>query len=177
MKAPPALDSIGSLIAGRYRVLQLLGRGGMAVVYKACDERTGKELAIKRVTARDALRHRKQASLLEREYHTLVQLAHPRVIEVYDYGVDDHGPYYTMELLDAGGLEDTGRMPWREVCAVLHDVGSSLAIVHSRGLIHRDVTLRNVRYAADGHVKLLDFGAMMSMGVAKDTVGTPQLWA
>jgi hypothetical protein len=168
---------IGSLIAGRYRVLHLLGRGGMAVVYKACDERSGKEVAIKRVTARDALRHRKQASLLEREYHTLVQLAHPRVIEVYDYGVDDRGPYYTMELLDGGGLEDVGRVPWREVCAVLHDVGSSLAIVHSRGLIHRDVTLRNVRYAADGHVKLLDFGAMMSMGVAKDTVGTPPFMA
>jgi tRNA A-37 threonylcarbamoyl transferase component Bud32/tetratricopeptide (TPR) repeat protein len=177
MKASPPHDSIGSLIAGRYRVLQLLGRGGMAVVYKACDERSGKEVAIKRVTARDALRHRKQASLLEREYHTLVQLAHPRVIEVYDYGVDDRGPYYTMELLDGGGLEDVGRMPWREVCAVLHDVGSSLAIVHSRGLIHRDVTLRNVRYAADGHVKLLDFGAMMSMGVAKDTVGTPPFMA
>ena len=177
MKASPPLDAIGSVIAGRYRVQQLLGRGGMAAVFKVKDERSGKELAIKRAVARDAARHRKQASLLEREYHTLVQLAHPRIIEVYDYGVDARGPFYTMELLEGSGLEDVGRMPWREVCAVLHDVGSSLAIVHSRGLVHRDVTLRNVRYAADGHVKLLDFGAMMSMGVAKDTVGTPPFMA
>ena len=53
MKASPPLDAIGSVIAGRYRVLQLLGRGGMAAVYKAKDERSGKELAIKRVAARD----------------------------------------------------------------------------------------------------------------------------
>jgi len=177
MKASPLHDVIGSVIAGRYRVLQLLGRGGMAAVYKVTDERTGQELALKRAIGRDAAKHRKQATLLEREYHTLAQLAHPRIIAVYDYGVDPHGPYYTMELLEGQGLEDVERMPWREVCSVLHDVGSSLAILHSRGLVHRDVTARNVRYAAGGHVKLLDFGAMISMGVVKDTVGTPPFMA
>lgn len=172
-----SVDSIGSLIAGRYRVLALLGRGGMASVYKATDERTGKQLAIKRSSARDPSKLQRLGVLLEREYHTLAQLAHPCIIEVYDYGVDARGPYYTMELLQGRGLEGVERLPWREVCAVLRDVGSSLAILHSRGLVHRDVTLRNVHYAADGHVKLLDFGAMMSMGVAKDTVGTPPFMA
>ena len=72
--------------------------------------------------------------LLEREYHTLAQLAHPRIIEVYDYGVDERGPYYTMELLDGADLERARPLPWREACALLRDVASSLAILHSRGL-------------------------------------------
>jgi len=177
MKPALPLDALGSLIAGRYRVSQLLGRGGMAAVYKVTDERTNQQLALKRAVARDANKQRKQAALLEREYHTLAQLAHPRIIEVHDYGVDPRGPYYTMELLEGRALEAVERMPWQEVCSVMHDVGSSLAILHSRGLVHRDVTPRNVHYAADGHVKLLDFGAMMSMGVAKDMVGTPPFMA
>jgi len=115
--------------------------------------------------------------LLEREYHTLAQLAHPRIIEVYDYGLDASGPYYTMELLEGRELSEAGRMPWREVCSLLIDVGSSLAILHSRGMIHRDVSARNVRYGADGRVKLIDFGAMTSMGLAKDVVGTPPFMA
>lgn len=177
MNSTGSHEDVGALIAGRYRVLQLLGRGGMAVVYRVVDERTGKELAIKRGAARDPHKLKRYAALLEREYYTLTQLAHPRIIEVYDYGLDAVGPYYTMELLDGKDLEDVERLPWRETCEVLCDVGSSLAMLHSRGFVHRDVTLRNIHFARDGHVKLIDFGAMSSMGVARDTVGTPAFLA
>ena len=168
-----ALEQIGSSIADRYRVEAKLGHGGMAAVYHVRDERTGAQLALKRGFARDPRKLQRNAALLEREYHTLAHLAHPRIIEVYDYGVDERGPYYTMELLDGTDLEGAGRLPWEKACAVLCDVASSLAILHSRGLVHRDVSLRNVRYTARGHAKLIDFGGMTSIGVAHDVVGTP----
>jgi len=162
-----------ALVAGRYRVEEVLGQGGMGAVYRVIDVRTERALALKRGTGRDARKANKRKALLEREYHILAQLAHPRIIEVYDYGVDEQGPYYTMELLDGSDLDRRGRLPWREACTLLCDVASSLAILHSRGLLHRDVSSRNVRCTADGRAKLLDFGAMTSMGSAKDVVGTP----
>ena len=167
------LEGIGSTVAGRYQIEEMLGRGGMAAVYRVRDLRTGNAIALKRGYARDPLRAQSRRAVLEREYHTLAQLAHPRIIEVFDYGVDERGPYYTMELLGGGDLSGRGAWPWKEVCALLRDVASSLAILHSRGLIHRDVSARNVRSAATGHAKLIDFGAMIAMGVAKDVVGTP----
>ena len=161
------------LVAGRYRVEAVLGQGGMGAVFRVRDLRTDRGLALKRGVGRDARKAGKRKALLEREYHILAQLAHPRIIEVYDYGVDDEGPYYTMELLDGSDLDRRGRLPWRDACALLRDVASSLAILHSRGLLHRDVSSRNVRCTADGRAKLLDFGAMTAMGSAKDVVGTP----
>ena len=161
------------LVAGRYRVEEVLGQGGMGAVFRVHDLRTDRGLALKRGVGRDARKASKRKALLEREYHILAQLAHPRIIEVYDYGVDELGPYYTMELLDGSDLDRRGRLPWREACALLCDVASSLAILHSRGLLHRDVSSRNVRCTADGRAKLLDFGAMTAMGSAKDVVGTP----
>ena len=177
MKEGRDLDPVGALIANRYRVEQTLGRGGMAVVYRVLDQRTGKQLALKRCMARDPRKRMRYEALLEREYHTLAQLAHPRIIAVHDYGVDRSGPYYTMELLDSSDLERDERMHWRRVCALMYDVASSLAILHSRGLLHRDVSSRNVRFSSDGHAKLIDFGAMMSIGVATDTAGTPPFMA
>jgi serine/threonine-protein kinase len=159
-------EETGRCIAGRFWVEEVLGRGGMGAVYRVQDGRSGKKLALKRGYARDPRKADKRKALLEREYHTLAQLAHPSIIEVYDYGVDESGPYYTMELLDGADLDKRGRLPWRQVCALLCDVASSLAILHSRGLLHRDVSSRNVRVTADGRAKLIDFGAMTSMGVA-----------
>ena len=157
----------------RYTVEATLGRGGMGTVYRVRDQRHGHSVALKRVTAKDEVGAAKRRSQLEREYHTLQQLRHPRIIEVYDYGIDEIGAFYTMELLDGADLDAGGKLPWRQACALLFDVSSSLAIVHSRGLVHRDVSARNVRRTADGRAKLLDFGAMMCMGVAKEIVGTP----
>jgi tetratricopeptide (TPR) repeat protein len=158
-------------------VLELLGRGGMGAVYRVCDERTGKELALKRLLTSDS-GDDLIARLFEREFHTLSELAHPRIIEVYDYGMDASGAFYTMELLGGQDLRAVGKIAWREACVLLRDVASSLAILHSRRLLHCDLSPRNVRCTLDGRAKLLDFGAMMPMGgVAKRVVGTPAFMA
>jgi serine/threonine-protein kinase len=166
-----------NLVAGRFAVEEQLGRGGMAAVYRVRDVKSDQRFALKRVWSADRKQASKRKALMEREFHTLAQLRHPRIIEVYDYGSDADGPYYTMELLDGTDLEKGGRVPWKEACALLRDIASSLAIVHSRGLIHRDVSGRNVQRTADGRAKLIDFGAMMSMGIATDVIGTAPFMA
>jgi tRNA A-37 threonylcarbamoyl transferase component Bud32 len=168
-----ALPELGELIGGRFCVEGVLGKGGMGAVYRVRDERSGQQLALKRLRIAEESNRALLTSLFEREYHTLVQLAHPRIIAVHDYGLDEQGAYYTMELLDGSDLRDRKRLPWQEACALLRDVASSLAILHSRRLLHRDLSPRNIRCTSDGRLKLIDFGAMAAMGVPKTLVGTP----
>ena len=94
-------------MAGRYRLERLLGRGGMASVHAALDLTTGRTIALKRLlTSRTGVRD--EVPRFQREFHTLARLQHPRIVEVYDYGVDDDGSFYTMELLDGEDLRDLG---------------------------------------------------------------------
>ena len=116
-------------IAERYQVLELLGQGGMGAVYRVRDERTGRDLALKRLHKREGDNQSVAVELFEREFHTLSELAHPRIIEVYEYGVDDLGAYYTMELLGGQDLRELGKLPWKRACELLFDVASSLAIL------------------------------------------------
>ncbi|HKU43311.1 MAG TPA: protein kinase [Polyangiales bacterium] len=162
-------------IGNRYELQAVLGRGGMACVYRATDLALGREIALKELQLPESVRDRESVTaLFEREFHTLSQLAHPRVIAVYDYGVTTHGPYYTMELLDGGDLRERAPVPWREACELLFDVCSSLALLHSRRLLHRDISPRNIRCTRDGKAKLIDFGAMAPMGAGgAQVVGTP----
>jgi len=160
----------------RYELHELLGRGGMASVYRATDRNTGRVVALKQLTAAtQSAEHTRVFALFEREFHTLAQLAHPHVIAVYDYGtLPDGSPFYTMELLDGGDLRELAPLPWQKTCGLLFEVCSSLGLLHSRRLLHRDITPRNIRCTSDGRAKLIDFGAMahMSTGGA-DVVGTP----
>jgi serine/threonine-protein kinase len=133
-----------SRIADRYVVQETIGRGGTAIVYRVVDESSGRALALKRLSVVDDGR-KGFGALFEREFHTLAQLSHPSVIEVYDYGLDGGVPYYTMELLDGGDLRERSPIPWKQACELLHDVCSSLALLHSRRLLHRDVGPRNIR--------------------------------
>src|ERR1044071_2085445 len=121
------LEEVGRSVAGRYEVEAVLGQGGMAAVYRVRDARSGRDFALKRGLASDPKNASKRQALLEREFHTLAQLAHPHLASAHDYGVDERGPYYVMELLDGSDLETTGVLPWREACAGLADVASSLA--------------------------------------------------
>jgi hypothetical protein len=179
-------------IAGRYIVEATLGKGGMGTVYRVRDElRGGERLALKRISLpTDSSTSTRRTTLFEREYHTLAQLRHPRIVSVYDYGIDSESAYYTMELFEGVDLKQKAPVPWRELCVLLRDVASALALVHARKLVHRDVTPRNIHCAADtislapgsfsphrvraARAKLFDFGAMAPMQFAKDLVGTPQ---
>jgi hypothetical protein len=160
-------------IDGRYRLDGVLGRGGMSTVYRAWDAREARSCALKFLDTRFTERLPKLPALFQREYATLGQLAHPSIVEVYDYGLDGERPYYTMELLEGNDLRRLAPLPWRTVCRLLREVASALALLHSRRLIHRDVTAANVHCTADGRAKLMDFGAMTDMGVASHVVGTP----
>jgi serine/threonine protein kinase len=159
------------VVAGRYELTQRLAHGGMGEVFSALDRSTGRAVALKRMLP-SALTQRAVVVHFMREYHALSSLRHPRIIEVYDYGVDRDAPYYTMELLDGQDLRDLSPLPYREACLYLRDVASSLALLHARRLLHRDVSPRNVRRTSDGHCKLLDFGAMIPFSVPPNITGT-----
>jgi hypothetical protein len=172
---PPAETlALPTRIGGRYLVQSELGRGGAAVVYQVIDSATGRWLALKRLKAKGVERQDQELiAAFEREYHTLVQLSHPRIIEVQEFGADDDGRYYTMELLDGGDIRERVPLAWREACALAYDVCSSLALLHSRRLVHRDISPRNVRTTRGGTAKLIDFGAMAPMGACGQVIGTP----
>jgi serine/threonine-protein kinase len=168
----------GACIQGRYLVLEAIGRGGMAVIYRVTDLANQRQIALKQLVVDRAWQHyAASAASFEREFHTLAELSHPRVIEVYDYGLDERGPFYTMQLLDGGDLRTLSPLPWLVACSQIYDVCSSLALIHSRRLVHRDVSPGNVRCTRDGQAKLIDFGAMVPMGRGGLAVGTPQFVA
>ena len=163
-----------SRIGGRYTVEATLGRGGMGEVYRVHDEVTTRTLALKRLSSEgeDELARLR----FRREFHTIASFSHPRIVDAHDFGVDGT-PYYTMELLDGRDLAELDRVPWQTACALLRDVASALAFLHSRRLLHRDLAPRNVRCTSDGRAKLIDFGLLATSGVAGELAGTPPFMA
>ena len=163
------IEDDGRTIGERYRVLGAIGRGGMAAVYRVHDPQRDREVALKQLL-RDAPSAR---ALFEREFYTLATIKHPGIIKAYDYGFDERGPYFTMDLLEGSDVRDVSPMPWRDACHHLRQVAASLALLHARNLVHRDVTPRNVRLTSDSHCKLMDFGALADAGGLSEVVGTP----
>src|SRR5688572_27371960 len=174
-----SIPVLGAKIEGRYEVLRKLGSGGMATIFHVRELLSGRDLALKQLEIRENGKSaREEAAAFEREFYVLAQLSHPSVVQAFDYGLGERGPYYTMELLDGGDVRERAPMPWQEVCTLAHDVCSALALVHSRRLVHRDISPRNIRCTSDGKAKLIDFGAAVPMGPASGAiVGTPQVVA
>ena len=172
-RAPPSSTGAPDVArAVRYVVREHLASGGMGDVYRVLDRVTGEERALKRIRL-EATKQRFFVEAFEREYRVLATLDHPRIIRVFDYGVDELGPYYTMELLAGRDMRKASPMPYRDACGYLRDVATSLALLHARRLIHRDLSPGNVRLTEDGHCKLLDFGALASFGTSDVVAGTP----
>jgi Protein kinase domain/AAA ATPase domain len=147
----------------------------MGMVYRALDRTTGEEVALKRLFPRNSSRRALYLAAFEREYQVLASLEHPRIIRVFDYGVDADGPYYTMELVRGRDLSKAAPLPWRDVCLHMRDVATSLSLLHARRLLHRDLSPGNVKIGLDGHAKLLDFGALSDFGFTSWLIGTPPL--
>ena len=162
------------LVAGRYELGEELGRGGMGAVYRARDRSLQRTVAFKRLEVRpEAPQRERRRALFEREYRTLVELAHPHIVTAYDYGTDAQGPYYVMELLEGADMRELSPLPYPQACRYLREIAASLALLHARRLVHRDVTPRNVRVVGDGSCKLLDFGLLAAFGDKGDAAGTP----
>jgi tetratricopeptide (TPR) repeat protein/ABC-type transporter Mla MlaB component len=145
----------------------------MGVIFEAYDTLAKRQVAYKRLKVGSEGARSRLTALFEREYNALRQLKHPNIVEVYDYGLDSDGPFYTMELLAGNDLAGAAPLPFADACCVLRDVASALALLHARRLVHRDVTPANVRLTQDGRAKLIDFGALSEFGVAQEIVGTP----
>jgi tetratricopeptide (TPR) repeat protein len=159
----------GTVLAGRFELQTQLGRGATADVYRALDRRDGDQVALKLLRVAGSA----ELAAFEREYYALRQLAHPNIVSVRDYETLEGVPFYTMVLLEAEDLHAHRRLRPREACRVLRDVASALAVLHSRRLLHRDVSSRNVLRDASGRALLVDFGAMGTMGPARRVTGTP----
>lgn len=164
-------------IDGRFVVDGTLGEGGMGAVYAVHDEATGRRVALKQMAAGHDEGFEAARLRFRREFHTMATLKHPRIVEVFDYGVADGTPYYTLELLDGQDLHDLDRLPVGRACEVLRDVASALAFLHARRLLHRDLATRNVRCTSDGRAKLIDFGVLATTGISGDVAGTPPYMA
>ena len=157
----------GSLI-GPYRIAGELGGGGMGLVYRGVDERCGRSAALKvlrpeLVEDSDALEHHRVEAL------ALGAIRHPGVVELYDAGWTDAGPFLALELVEAQTLaqwlDARGRLPVPEALGLVRECARTLAAVHDSGVVHRDLKPDNVFLAPGGGVKLFDFGIAKIRGV------------
>ncbi len=157
------------VVAGRYRLDLLIGRGGTAEVWQATDTSLDRLVALKLVTAP----HDESAVRAADEARTLAQLSHPSLVQVYDAGTDEEGrPWVVMEFVEGQTLADAmrrGPLPVRRVAEIGAAVAEGLAHVHARGLLHRDVKPANVLLGKDGSVKLTDFGIARLVDAARVT--------
>lgn len=158
-------DGTGRLLAGRYRVVDRLGRGGMGVVWRAVDEVLGREVAVKELrTFTDAAAPELAALRLrmQREARAAARIRHPGVVAVHDVTEVDGRPLIVMELVDGPSLDDVlserGTLDPREAAGIGAQVMDALAAAHRVGVLHRDVKPGNILLDASGRVVLTDFG-------------------
>ena len=152
---------IGRLLDNRYEILEVIGTGGMAVVYKAKCHRLNRLVAIKilkdEFSKDEEFRRRFQA-----ESQSVAMLSHPNIVSVYDVSSSGDIDYIVMELIDGITLrqymEKKGVLNWRETLHFSMQIAKALEHAHSRGIIHRDIKPHNIMVLKNGSVKVTDFG-------------------
>jgi serine/threonine-protein kinase len=148
--------------AGRYRLDEVVGRGGMSTVYRANDLMLGRTVAVKVLLAALAEEDPTYVARFEREARAAAALTHRAVVTIYDAGVDDDERFIAMEYVDgrtlAEILRDRGAVEAQEAARIASEVAGALAAAHAAGILHRDIKPANVMIAGDGAVRVLDFG-------------------
>lgn len=170
---------IGRLLDGRYEILEVLGTGGMAVVYKARCHRLNRLVAIKilkdEFAADEEFRRRFHA-----EGEAVAMLSHPNIVQVYDVSTSDSANFIVMELIDGISLkqymENKGVLNWKETLHFSMQIAKGLEHAHSRGIVHRDIKPHNIMVLKNGSVKVMDFGIARVMNksntLTKEALGS-----
>ena len=170
---------IGQLLDDRYELLEVIGTGGMAVVYKARCHRLNRLVAIKilkdEFSGDEEFRRRFRA-----EGEAVAMLSHPNIVQVYDVSSSDSANYIVMELIDGISLkqymEVKGVLNWKETLHFAMQIAKGLEHAHSRGIVHRDIKPHNVMVLKNGSVKVMDFGIARVMNksntLTKEALGS-----
>ena len=170
---------IGRLLDNRYEILEVIGTGGMAVVYKARCHRLNRLVAIK-ILKDDYLEDEEFRRRFHSESQAVAMLSHPNIVSVYDVSTSITADYIVMELIDGITLkqymEKKGVLNWKETLHFAIQISKALEHAHSRGIVHRDIKPHNVMVLKNGSVKVTDFGIarMMSKGntLTKEALGS-----
>jgi serine/threonine protein kinase len=177
-------DLIGQRL-GQYEIVALLGKGGMATVYRARQLNIEREVAVK-VIKSDLVDNPDFVRRFKREAETLASLNHRHILKLFDYGQEGNIAYLVMELLTGGSLADLieqGKVAPPAASRLLDQIASALDYAHRRGLIHRDMKPHNVLLDEDGNAVLTDFGIVKLLGNATvltqsgSAIGTPAYMA
>ena len=176
----------GAIVAGRYRLVALLGRGGMGEVYRADDLTLDQPVALKFLPAGVAADPDRLAQF-HNELRIARQVSHKNVCRLYDLGEADGRRFITMEYVDgedlASLLRRIGRLPQDKAVEIARQLCAGLAAAHERGVLHRDLKPANVMLDGDGHVRIADFGLAIAdseLAIADSgsrMAGTPQYMA
>jgi hypothetical protein len=180
---PPAPGGFtpGAIVAGRYRLVALLGRGGMGEVYRADDLTLDQPVALKflpgNVTENDS-----RLAQFHNELRVARQVSHKNVVRLYDLGAADGRRFLTMEYVDGEDLGSLlrriGRIPQDKAIDLARQLCAGVAAAHERGVLHRDLKPANVMIDGDGNVRITDFGIATAGGDGDaTTAGTPQYMA
>lgn len=160
------------LLGGRYRLVERVGEGGMAIVYRGVDERLGREVAIK-VLRSEYADDEAFVARFEREARAAARLNHPHVAAVFDTGYDGQWRFIVMELLQGGTLKEhirrRGGVKVGEALRIAREAGEALAYAHGQGVIHRDIKPQNILFTEDGRTKVTDFGIARAVTEASVT--------
>ena len=152
---------IGRMLDNRYEILERIGTGGMAVVYKAKCHRLNRLVAVK-ILKSDLAQDEDFRRRFNAESQAVAQLSHPNIVSVYDVSRGGDIEYIVMELIDGITLkqymEKRGQLNWRESLHFVTQIMRGLSHAHSRGIVHRDIKPQNVMVLRDGSVKVADFG-------------------
>lgn len=162
---------VGKVLEGRYEILEVIGVGGMATVYKAHCRMLNRYVAIK--VLKDSLKY--DYEILQRfksESRAAASLSHHNIVGIYDVGEEDGINYIVMELVDGITLKEyisrTGRLDWKRACDFAMQIGLALQCAHENNIIHRDIKPHNILVTRDNTIKVADFG--IARAVSGDTM-------
>lgn len=169
-------DLIGTSL-GAYRILEQIGQGGMATVYKAYQSGMDRLVAVK-VLAEHFARDPNFEQRFEQEARVIAHLEHRNIVPIYDFGEQEGVAYLVMRYLQAGTVRDImahGPLPLLDVARLMNDIASALDYAHAQGIIHRDVKPNNILVDKQGHAYLTDFGLAKVIEAASDITGSASM--
>jgi len=165
---------IGQIIKERYEIVEILGEGGMAFVYKARDKQLQRYVAIKTLKP-NYVNQEKFVDRFRREAQTAANLNHPNIVQIFDWGIDDE-PYFVMEYIEGNTLTSiiSGNrfVGLNDILYIGSQVANGLKEAHKRGLVHRDIKPGNIMITPDGKVKVTDFGIVSLQNEESDITKT-----